>query len=196
MVTTPHGKITITHTSSVNHPIIHMAAICTKGEEETLDGTRMFWYVMHTRQTAIMAEKCITDLHSWIVSEMCKCEMIEARVHGCKAYIMLDTGSTGNFVSPAFAKVTEVKTFPLEQQLTLQLGCIGSHSKITHWSETTIELGSRTSTLHLDVANIDRYDCILEIPFLQGCNKVILNLVDLYPDWRYYNFIPRGILDQ
>ena len=43
-----------------------------------------------------------------------------------KVYIMIDTGSTGNFMSPAFAKVTGMKVFPLEQLLTLQLGCIGS----------------------------------------------------------------------
>ncbi|KAF8131107.1 hypothetical protein EV363DRAFT_1398915 [Boletus edulis] len=39
---------------------------------------------------------------------------------------------TGNFMSPAFVKITGMNIFPLEQQLTLQLGCIGSQSKITH----------------------------------------------------------------
>ena len=59
-----------------------------------------------------------------------------------------------------------MKVFPLEQQLTLQLGCIGSWSKITHGGKTHIELGSVTSKIYFDVANIDQYDCILGIPFL------------------------------
>ena len=180
VVTTPHGEIAINYTSSMDHPTIYMAVIHTKREEEVLDGTRTFRYVVHTKQTATVhktAKNCETGPHPWITPKMHKCATIEAKIHGCKVYIMIDTGSTGNFVSPAFAKITGMKTFPLEQQLTLQLGYIGSHSKITHSSKTTIELGNRTSTLYLDIANINCYDYILGIPFLRG-HKVILNFAD------------------
>ena len=90
---------------------------------------------------------------------------------------MLDTGSTGNFMSPTFAKVTGMNTFPLEQQLTLQLGCIGSQSKITHSGNGHIEIGNKVSEICFNVANIDRYDCILGIPFLRE-RKVVLNFAD------------------
>ncbi|KAF8548097.1 hypothetical protein OG21DRAFT_1365576, partial [Imleria badia] len=85
--------------------------------------------------------------------------------YNLKVFIMIDTGSTGNFVSPAFAKVTGMNIFPLEQQLTLQLGCICSWSKITHGSKSHIKIGSKASDIYFNVANIDHYDCILGIPF-------------------------------
>ncbi|KIM58607.1 hypothetical protein SCLCIDRAFT_85679, partial [Scleroderma citrinum Foug A] len=82
------------------------------------------------------------------------------------ALTMIDTGSTGNFIGPAFAMVTRLRTFPLEQQLTLQLGCMGSHSHITHGAHAQLSIGAFSAQIYFDIANIDRYDCILGIPFL------------------------------
>ena len=87
---------------------------------------------------------------------------------------MLDTGSTSNFVSPAFATVHRIHAFPLEQQLTLQLGCIGSRSRITHGAHAQMRIGAFDAQLYFDVANIDCYDCILGIPFLRQ-NAVIVD---------------------
>ena len=81
--------------------------------------------------------------------------------------MMLDTGSTSNFVSPAFAMVHRIRAFPLEQQLTLQLGCVGSRSHITHGANAQMRIGAFDAQLYFDIANIDRYDCILGIPFLR-----------------------------
>jgi hypothetical protein len=90
---------------------------------------------------------------------------------------MIDTRSTRTFMSPAFTKVTGMKIFPLEQQLTLPFGCIGSRSKITHGGKSHLNIGSNTSKIYFNVPNIDCYDCILGIPFL--CErKVILNFAD------------------
>jgi len=86
---------------------------------------------------------------------------------------MIDTGSTGNFLSPAFAMVTHVATFPLEQQLTLQLGCVGSRSKITHGARTQLSIGAFSACVYFDVVNIDRYNCILGIPFLRQNATVV-----------------------
>ena len=80
---------------------------------------------------------------------------------------MLDMGSTSNFVSPAFATVHRICAFPLKQQLTLQLGCVGSHSHITHGANAQMRIGAFDAQLYFDVANIDHYDCILGIPFLR-----------------------------
>jgi len=84
------------------------------------------------------------------------CITVEALVHGCHALAMIDTGSMGNFLSPAFATVTRVATFPLEQQLTLQLGCMGSRSKITHGAHAQLSIGAFSARVYFDVANIDR----------------------------------------
>ena len=81
--------------------------------------------------------------------------------------MMLDTGSTSNFVSLAFATVHRICTFPLEQQLTLQLGCIGSHSHITHGANAQMWIGAFNTQLYFNIANINRYDCTLGISFLR-----------------------------
>ena len=67
---------------------------------------------MHTKYTA---DKAVEGTHPWIAPKMHRYMTIKTKVNGCKAYIMIDTGSTSNFVSPAFAKVTGMKIFPLEQ---------------------------------------------------------------------------------
>ena len=90
---------------------------------------------------------------------------------------MVNTRSTGNFMSPAFAKVTGVKVFPLEQQLTLRLGCIGSQATIIYGSKSHIEIGSKTSKIYFDAANINQYDCVLEIPFLQE-QQAVFNFIN------------------
>ncbi|KIK16507.1 hypothetical protein PISMIDRAFT_113200, partial [Pisolithus microcarpus 441] len=96
------------------------------------------------------------------------CVIVKAQVNGCEALTMIDTGSMTNFVSPAFATVAKLPTFTLASQLTLQLGCVGSHSKITHGSQMKLRLGAFMCDAYFDVANIDRYDCILGIPFLRS----------------------------
>jgi len=57
---------------------------------------------------------------------------VQAKVNGCKALMMVDTGSMMNFVTPAFATVAKLAMFMLESQLLLQLGCVSSRSTITH----------------------------------------------------------------
>ncbi|KIJ61921.1 hypothetical protein HYDPIDRAFT_74950, partial [Hydnomerulius pinastri MD-312] len=96
-----------------------------------------------------------------------QCMTLTTIVHGCMAFTMIDMGSTTNFVSPAFAMVTKLPVFPLEQQITLQLGCIGSQSKLSHGTRVRIQLGPVDTEVYMDIANIDHYDCILGIPFLR-----------------------------
>lgn len=50
--------------------------------------------------------------------EICQCTTFETKVNGCKANIILDIRSFGNFISPAFTRVMEINAFPLKQQLT------------------------------------------------------------------------------
>ena len=66
------------------------------------------------------------------------CFVVCAKVNGCEALTMVDTGSMMNFVSPAFVTVAKLAAFTLESQLALQLGCVGSRSKITHGTHTPV----------------------------------------------------------
>ena len=96
------------------------------------------------------------------------CFVVHAKVNSCEALTMVDTGSTTNFVSPAFVTVAKLAAFTLESQLAQQLGCMGSRSKITHGMHAPVHIGNVTRNTYFDVANINQYDCILGLPFLRN----------------------------
>jgi hypothetical protein len=50
----------------------------------------------------------------------------EVKIDGLKALILFDSGSTTDLVTPEFAFATKAKQFKLEDQVVLQLGCVGS----------------------------------------------------------------------
>jgi hypothetical protein len=60
-----------------------------------------------------------------------------------------------------------MKTFPLEQPISLQLACIGSRSTINYGTNTTIRFGRKLYDKYFDVANVKYYDTILGTPFLR-----------------------------
>ncbi|KIM53947.1 hypothetical protein SCLCIDRAFT_30891 [Scleroderma citrinum Foug A] len=109
-----------------------------------------------------------------VPTKLCTCFVVHAKVNGCEALMMVDTGSTINFVSLAFAMVAKLAAFTLESQLALQLGCVGSRSKITHGAHAPVHIGNITHDTYFDVANINQYDCILGLPFLRN-NRVHLD---------------------
>ena len=45
------------------------------------------------------------------------CFVVHAKVNSCEALTMVNTGSTTNFVSPAFMTVAKLAAFTLESQL-------------------------------------------------------------------------------
>ncbi|KAI0258692.1 hypothetical protein BC834DRAFT_788099, partial [Gloeopeniophorella convolvens] len=67
-----------------------------------------------------------------------------------------------------------LEPFELEKPLTLQLGCVGSKSKINHGVNTRIHAAGRDVTTYLDIINIDHYDVILGTPFMAQ-NGVVLD---------------------
>ena len=96
------------------------------------------------------------------------CFVVRTKVNGCEALTMVDTGSTTNFISPAFVTVAKLAAFKLESQLALQLGCVGNHSKITHGTHAPVHIGNVTCDTYFNVANIDWYNCILSLLFLRN----------------------------
>ena len=88
-------------------------------------------------------------------------------INGVKAYTLFDSGSTTDSISPDFTRVAQVPVKTLEDPVTLQLGCVGSRSKINYGAETDLEFASINVSTYLDVANLDKYDSILGTPFLR-----------------------------
>jgi hypothetical protein len=91
-----------------------------------------------------------------------------------KALALFDTGSTTDSVTPEFAFATKAKTFKLEEQVILQLGCVGSRSKISYGTRVPIGFGGIEDKVYFDLVNIDRYDCIIGTPFM-NTHKVCLD---------------------
>ena len=61
----------------------------------------------------------------------------------------------------------QIPILRLEKPATLQLGCLGSRLKINFATIAVVEFSSTTTKNYLDIVNLDKYDCILETPFLR-----------------------------
>jgi hypothetical protein len=90
----------------------------------------------------------------------------EVEINGVKAFTLFDSGSTTDSITPEFVFVTRAKQFMLDDQVVLQLGCVGSRSKISYGTKVPLILGSIHEDTYFDLVNLDRYDCILGTPFL------------------------------
>ncbi|KAF7975144.1 hypothetical protein HWV62_10307 [Athelia sp. TMB] len=88
-------------------------------------------------------------------------------INGHQALALFDSGSTTDSVTPEFAFVAKMKQFTLPEQVTLQLGCIGSRSKICYGTVAPVNILGVRAEMYFDLINIDRYDCILGTPFLE-----------------------------
>ncbi|KAJ7281698.1 hypothetical protein C8J57DRAFT_1056162 [Mycena rebaudengoi] len=88
------------------------------------------------------------------------------RINGTEAYTLIDTGSTTNLITPEFAKATKAPCIVLNEQITLQLGCVGSRSRINFGTRVPVDFGGIKGFVYFDQVNLDRYDCIIGTPFL------------------------------
>ena len=96
-----------------------------------------------------------------------KCMTAYVELNGMKALALLDSGSSIDCVSPEFAKVAKLRPQPLAKPVALQLGCVGSHSTINFGTREEVKMAGHQDKVYLDVVNIDHYDLILGVPFLQ-----------------------------
>lgn len=102
---------------------------------------------------------------------------VSVNIRGIDALVLLDTGSTINAISLDFVTVSGLKAFPLSTPFALQLGCSGSRSKVNFRVETMFNIGADSHPIYFDVANVDHYDVILGIPFMDEVGMV-LNFCD------------------
>ncbi|KAJ6521826.1 hypothetical protein DFH09DRAFT_1330935 [Mycena vulgaris] len=82
------------------------------------------------------------------------------------AYMLFDSGSNTNSITPEYAHATGSSRIKLDEQVTLQLGCVGSRSKISYGTRAAIDFGGVKGHLYLDQVNLDRYDGIIGTPFM------------------------------
>src|ERR1700723_550657 len=100
------------------------------------------------------------------------CLVAYVSINGIRAYTLFDSGSTTDAVSPDLARVAELLLLALDKPVTLQLGCSGSRSKVNFATTAMINFELVHALTFLDIANLDKYDCILGTPFMK--HKIIL----------------------
>jgi hypothetical protein len=105
--------------------------------------------------------------------EMRECLAGYVNINGMKAWTLFDLGSDCDAISPAFAQVAKIDTFELTKPVSLELGCKGSKSKITHGATVATSVGSHTADWYFDIANIAHYDAIVGMPFCSRVGLVI-----------------------
>ncbi|KAJ7018050.1 hypothetical protein C8F04DRAFT_875500, partial [Mycena alexandri] len=94
-------------------------------------------------------------------------------INGTSAYTLIDSGSTTNSISPEYANATKAPRIKLAEQVTLQLGCVGSRSRINYGTRVPVDFGGIRGHVYFDQVNLDRYDCIIGTPFLNRHGVVV-----------------------
>jgi hypothetical protein len=79
----------------------------------------------------------------------------EVEITGLKALVLFNSGSTMDSITPEFAFTTKAKQNKLEEQVVLQLGCVGIRSKISYGTKVPINLCGVQDQIYLDLVNID-----------------------------------------
>ena len=70
-------------------------------------------------------------------------------------------------ISPDYVWATGIQIFKLEHPVRLQLTCVGSKSTINYGAKSSIVFGNKHVEEYFDMANINHYDVILGMLFLQ-----------------------------
>lgn len=81
--------------------------------------------------------------------------MAEILINGIRAYTLFNSGSTTNSITPEFAHVWKALKIMLSEQVTLQLGCVGSRLKICYGMLVPISIGKINKTAYFDMVNLD-----------------------------------------
>ncbi|KAF8223395.1 hypothetical protein L208DRAFT_1316909, partial [Tricholoma matsutake] len=96
------------------------------------------------------------------------------KLHELEAFILLDSGCTSDSISPEFTMSANLKAHKLEELVPLQLGTVGSCSKINFGLFTDFEIGEIKNNHYFDVVNINRYDAILSTVFMRK-HRIVLD---------------------
>ncbi|KAG6882234.1 hypothetical protein C0995_015372 [Termitomyces sp. Mi166 len=106
-----------------------------------------------------------------------ECLVTYVEVNGHPAWTLWDSGSTTMGIMPQFAHVNAIRVHELTEPLMLQLETVGSHAVVQFGAEVKIKTLGHLMKEYVDIANFDRYDMIISMPFMRK-NKVTLNFVN------------------
>ncbi|KAF5387723.1 hypothetical protein D9615_000278 [Tricholomella constricta] len=102
-----------------------------------------------------------------------ECLVTYINVGGHEASTLWDSGSTTTGLMPSFAQVADIRVFPLEDPLILQLGTKGSRATVNFGTTVEAALPGFKGKVYMDLANFDRYDVIIGTPFMRANNVVL-----------------------
>ncbi|KAJ6537473.1 hypothetical protein B0H10DRAFT_1676842, partial [Mycena sp. CBHHK59/15] len=87
-------------------------------------------------------------------------------MNGKATFALFNSGCTTKACSPDFAWVSGIKVFPIESEVVLQLGTVGSRSKINHGMTAILEYDDIRSEEYLDIVNLDRFNVVIGTKFM------------------------------
>lgn len=102
-----------------------------------------------------------------------RCLVTYLNVNGLDALTLWDSGSTSTAMSPPFADVSKALVFRLTNPVVLQLGTVGSRSRINFGTKSNIVSDGYTGPGYFDVVNIDKYNVIIGTPFMHEHGVVL-----------------------
>src|ERR1700720_780951 len=115
--------------------------------DEPAETTRVYRYQMTRPVGTITRPKCVNG------EDICLAAYVS--INGIRAYMLFDSGSTTDAVSPDLARVAELSLLALDKPVTLQLGCSGSRSKVNFATTAMINFELVHVLTFLDIANLD-----------------------------------------
>jgi hypothetical protein len=103
-----------------------------------------------------------------------KCMMAMVRINDQLTMTLFDSGSTTDSICPSFARVHNLKVGALRQPVNLQLGTVGSRSKINFGSQVFFKVGNLSlKDEYFDVVNIDKYDALIGTVFMEKYGVIL-----------------------
>ncbi|KAJ7247699.1 hypothetical protein C8J57DRAFT_977190, partial [Mycena rebaudengoi] len=96
------------------------------------------------------------------------------KIGDSSTYVLFDSGSNTDLVTPEYTNAVDGPCILLDEQITLQLGCVGSRSKISHGTWPPVDFGGINGFVYFNQVNLNRYDSIIGTPFMNR-HGVILN---------------------
>jgi len=108
-----------------------------------------------------------------IPSNVKECLATFTKVGGQEAWTLWDSGSTTTEITPSFVDVAKIMVFPLKNPHMLQLGTIGSCASVNFGAYVDVATHDASKREYVDIANFDRYDMIIGMPFMRSRNVVL-----------------------
>ena len=97
---------------------------------------------------------------------------LSGSVNKCRAVMMVDSGSTGDFISEAYVSKYNIHSKPYEGSRTVWLAD-GKQHAVTSYVVCVISIGGLTESVELAIIPLVGYDVILGIPWLQRHNPSV-----------------------